>query len=251
MNNNKSIIISGFGVHVTDTGSKYEGQFSKGKQHGYGTMTYENGTRYTGNWFQGKYSGKGKYYGLSNYFYDGEWLFNKMNGFGTLITQKGDKYTGNFVKGLFNGKGNMIYKTGIVYTGDWKDGMPHGFGTQTLLDGSIVHAIFKNGNFDGDVSIVSNGERTTCTFTNNKVSGEVVSYQTTGVIIKRYWENNSMNGKIKVILTDKSEIQGEVDSFNVVNGIKTELNGTKTYVNFSLENDEFNKELHRILDFVK
>ena len=49
---------NGFGVNVTQKGSRYEGQWKDGKPHGNGMMIFPDGTKQEGVWSKGRYKGK-------------------------------------------------------------------------------------------------------------------------------------------------------------------------------------------------
>lgn len=44
-----------------------------GNSNGFGILTFPDGSKYEGNWSKGKYSGKGIYTTSSGAKYDGEW----------------------------------------------------------------------------------------------------------------------------------------------------------------------------------
>ena len=121
--------INGQGTQLWPNGSKYVGEWKKGKVHGQGTWTHPNGDKYVGEWKKHKYFGKGTYIYSNGDKYVGEWKKDKYfapdnlkerHGQGTYTYINGDKYVGEWKKGKRQGKGIFTHADGKVEEGIWK-----------------------------------------------------------------------------------------------------------------------------------
>ena len=64
----------GDGLETLSNGETYAGKFEEDKKHGFGTYTWEDGTRYEGNWVKGKMEGQGKMIGSDgSVVHSGKW----------------------------------------------------------------------------------------------------------------------------------------------------------------------------------
>lgn len=91
----KNGLEDGFGINVTDYGTRYEGEWKEGMHNGQGTYT----------WPGGEYSGEFK-----NHMY---------RGLGTLTLVDGSVYVGEFRGHMKNGQGTLIKADGTVLSGTW------------------------------------------------------------------------------------------------------------------------------------
>eukprot|EP01103_Thecamoeba_quadrilineata_P000994 TRINITY_DN1087_c0_g6_i1.p1 TRINITY_DN1087_c0_g6~~TRINITY_DN1087_c0_g6_i1.p1 ORF type:complete len:1356 (-),score=306.30 TRINITY_DN1087_c0_g6_i1:35-4102(-) len=101
--------LHGRGIMVFTDGSRYEGQWSDGKQNGQGELVEVDDSIYRGNFHQGLKSGAGTQEWPNGEFYEGQWRQNLRDGWGTL------KSTGSKAKNFF-------------YDGQWKYDMMDGTG---------------------------------------------------------------------------------------------------------------------------
>ena len=85
----KVIILYVIGIYIYTDGTKYNGDFHKGKKEGKGTCFFPNGDKYVGMWKDGKMNGQG----------------NMQWNLGTYYYANGDKYAGEYRNGLMQGKG--------------------------------------------------------------------------------------------------------------------------------------------------
>lgn len=88
-----------FGAVILSDGSKYIGEFVRGRPHGRGTITHPNGTKYVG-----------------------EFEAGKLHGQGTFTFADGRKYIGEFKDGKFHGQGTLTFADGDIQIGIWKNG---------------------------------------------------------------------------------------------------------------------------------
>ena len=72
--NKEENVIDGRGVKVWPDGSRYEGFWSDGEQHGYGRMIHLRGDVYSGQWAHSRANGYGRYsYAEEGMTYAGYW----------------------------------------------------------------------------------------------------------------------------------------------------------------------------------
>jgi len=136
--------LNGQGVKTWADGTKYEGEWLNGKQHGMGTITLPNGMTYEGSWQEDKMNGEGTIKNPDGTQYEGNFSNNEMDGHGVLTTSDGTVYNGEFKNGKLNGQATITRPDGTNYEGEFKDGKIEGRGTMTLPDGSKYVGEFKN-----------------------------------------------------------------------------------------------------------
>jgi hypothetical protein len=166
----------GFGVLYTSKGTKYEGNFNKGKLIGLGRYIDEEGTCYEGIFEENNLVSKAKiisinekgkkvvYFGevknfkkngkgietCDEYRYEGDFLNNLRHGHGRIeFLDCGDIYEGQFTKGKITGKGLFIWSNNQQYKGDFVDGIKHGKGKYKWPDGTEYEGEYKNGIREG------------------------------------------------------------------------------------------------------
>eukprot|EP00428_Durinskia_dybowskii_P077270 CAMPEP_0170354930 /NCGR_PEP_ID=MMETSP0117_2-20130122/374_1 /TAXON_ID=400756 /ORGANISM="Durinskia baltica, Strain CSIRO CS-38" /LENGTH=441 /DNA_ID=CAMNT_0010608939 /DNA_START=10 /DNA_END=1332 /DNA_ORIENTATION=+ len=105
-------------------GSKYEGQFSRGKANGEGVLQRTDGSIYRGHFVE-----------------------DSMSGHGCMQWKDGVKYVGQFVANRREGIGTMTWNAGKWHTfdGTWRNGMQHGRGTLIDHSGQVFHGVFQWG----------------------------------------------------------------------------------------------------------
>lgn len=118
------------GFHRTSfpDGTRYEGEFVDGLQHGSGRLTYPNKDYYEGEWRHGKPNGTGRYVSSDGYQYDGGWLDNDYSGHGQETYADGVVFKGHFEKGKKSGHGKLWKANGEFYEGEFKNDRFHGKG---------------------------------------------------------------------------------------------------------------------------
>lgn len=166
---------NGEGSFAYADGTKYDGQFKKGKLHGFGTRVFSNGDKHVGSYNNNHPHGAGTMFFADGTKKEGEWVegeymgnaFREMgiegcikgdcnNGFGTYIYEDGvAKYTGEFKDGLAEGQGTCAYSSGERYEGNWTDGSFNGFGTLFMLDGTKAVGSWINGTYDNKSTTVN------------------------------------------------------------------------------------------------
>ena len=166
----------GFGSLYTSKGTKYEGNFSKGKLIGLGRYINEEGTCFEGIFEENNLVSKAKiininekgkkvvYFGEVKNFkkngkgietcdenkYEGDFLNNLRHGNGRIeFLDSGEIYEGQFTKGKITGKGLFIWKNNQQYKGDFVDGIKHGKGKYKWPDGTEYEGEYKNGIREG------------------------------------------------------------------------------------------------------
>ena len=84
----------GYGVMLWEDGSRFEGNWEKGKPNGSGISWTASGIKYNGTWRNGRLNGKGKYTTANGAIYKGEWKMNKREGNGWELSANGTTYEG-------------------------------------------------------------------------------------------------------------------------------------------------------------
>ena len=111
-----------FGSHMTETASRYDGEWLNDKFEGFGTYRYRNGAKYVGQ--------------FSN---------NRRNGLGTFTFQDGATYSGGYKDDLRSGKGTFTYPNGVKFVGEYRDDKRNGPGTEYGADGKVLRSgVWKN-----------------------------------------------------------------------------------------------------------
>ncbi|MFT5746157.1 MAG: hypothetical protein ACI9XO_002362 [Paraglaciecola sp.] len=158
---------NGIGTYAYADGSKYEGQFTKGKPQGTGTFTYANNETFVGTFKGGYKHGKGVYQKgdgkqIVGEWKEGEYFGNPQLNYGKVgcvsgnckkgagvyvYKDKSAKYVGQFVNGMPDGDGTVHYANGEQYKGEWKNGSFNGRGVLYQMDGTKVSGYWEKGNF--------------------------------------------------------------------------------------------------------
>ena len=115
-----------------------------------GTHTYDNGTKYVGEWKRGKATGygQGDLTYASGERYVGEFRDYKRHGQGAYTFANGDKYVGEYRDGNAHGQGTYTYANGSKDVGAWENDKLNGYAITYNADGSIhQEGIFKDDKF--------------------------------------------------------------------------------------------------------
>ncbi|GAB4499744.1 MAG: hypothetical protein OHK0019_37260 [Saprospiraceae bacterium] len=138
---------NGQGIFAYPDGSKYEGQFLKGKFHGQGVFYFANGDKYEGEFKENYPDGQGtRTYSADNHQESGEWRQGEFVGSSLIESGKVGCIQGD----CSNGKGTYIYKEGSAkYVGEFKDDVPHGYGICTYANGDRYRGEWQEGAFGG------------------------------------------------------------------------------------------------------
>ena len=214
-----NFIAQGFGKDLSDDGTKYLGEFKKGKANGFGLLFSGEEKLYQGEWKNGRkegigllfddgelfYQGEfkdGQKHGIGMQFFDdsiyeGEWKNGHIEGYGILIYKDGEikKYEGELKNDTTNGYGILYYSDGSFYNGEFKDGSQTGFGIQYYYDKEYYVGQHKDSDYDGygiiyypETKIKIKGE-----FKNNNIEGYCIEYLSNGDIIEGYCKNGKLN----------------------------------------------------------
>lgn len=162
---------NGAGAFAYADGSKYEGQFLKGKPNGKGTFTHYDGDKYVGEFKNGFQDGKGTMYWKNGTVISGSWKMGEFvadqavaaapnagciqgdcqNGRGSFIKKEDNsKYVGSFRNGAPEGEGIMYFANGEQYSGQWEAGLFEGMGTLKMMDGTEVKGYWSAGSYVGE-----------------------------------------------------------------------------------------------------
>jgi hypothetical protein len=170
-------------VLTLTNGTKYFGEFSKGKPNGVGEFVFTNEDRYAGEIRDGLPSGRGSLTYANGDTYVGSFSNGELNGSGTLTLLGGGKYVGAFRGGLRDGQGTFYYRDGSVYVGGFKNNMRNGRGTLTSASGAKYVGEFVDDRRDGkgtsyaaDGSVLSDG-----VWDKDKFKGEITIKSVSGV----------------------------------------------------------------------
>jgi hypothetical protein len=155
-----------------DNGDMYEGFIVQGKFHGKGLYLYFDGSKYDGDWEKGKYSGNGKL-NFNSGFYNGGWLKGKKHGFGSLFRNDGMSYVGDWLQDEFSGNGKIIHQNGDEYEGQFLKGKMNGKGIYKFSSGESYEGYFKNNFINGyGIYIWANGNKYEGEWKNDQRSGK-------------------------------------------------------------------------------
>ncbi|MEM1214240.1 MAG: caspase family protein [Bacteroidota bacterium] len=162
---------NGRGIYAYADGSRYEGQFRRGRPSGSGTFHYPNGDWYQGQFVAGLPHGYGVLQAADGTRLEGQWQEGGLitrpevatrtgclqgdcqNGYGTYRFQQGDLYQGTFQRGLPEGSGLVRYQNGDRYEGTMSGGAFEGYGTYYEQTGGIFQGLWSNGKYQGNTKV--------------------------------------------------------------------------------------------------
>ncbi|XP_028917676.1 MORN repeat-containing protein 2 isoform X1 [Ornithorhynchus anatinus] len=107
---------------IFPNGDKYEGNCTRTsngalERNGEGVHTTQNGIVYVGNWKNDKMNGSGRLEHPSGAVYEGQFKDNKFHGLGTYTFPNGAKYSGNFNENKVEGEGEFTDTQGLEWSG--------------------------------------------------------------------------------------------------------------------------------------
>merc|ERR1719230_2153166 len=102
-------------------------------------MVWPEGSRYIGNFERGRANGQGQLVRTDGSVYSGQFQEDCMSGEGHMSWPDGVEYVGQFSGNKREGQGRMAWKAGKWknYEGQWKEGMQHGRGSLTDHSGTM------------------------------------------------------------------------------------------------------------------
>merc|ERR1740130_1870305 len=126
-------------------------------------MTWPEGSRYSGQFSRGRANGEGHLLRTDGSVYKGHFSEDCMSGDGCMQWKDGVEYRGQFVANRREGIGKMKWTTGRwrSYEGEWRDGMQHGHGTLVDQSGQVFSGVFRCGKlirWDDDTKTLADGE---------------------------------------------------------------------------------------------
>ena len=106
---------------------RFVGEFFENSKDGKGDCVYEDGSRYFGDFRRGKKYGYGTFTSVpGDWIYEGNWTDNLKDGEGSIVHGNGSSYRGHFKLGKKYGAGILVSPNGDSYEGAFKDDLRHG-----------------------------------------------------------------------------------------------------------------------------
>jgi len=130
-------------------GSKYEGEFRRGKPEGKGSLRWDDGTNYYGEFRAGELHGFGKLSRFDQSSYEGIFSRGELTGVGISRLPNGSTYKGDHSGGVPHGKGEWLHPDGSSYIGTVAKGLPHGEGTSVDSEGKVFVGTHRFGRAHG------------------------------------------------------------------------------------------------------
>jgi len=208
----------GQGTLIAAHGSKYIGEFWKGKFDGKGTFTFYDSI-YVGEFSRGKFEGKGSYITADGTIREGTWKNNRLNGQGNLLWANGDKYVGEFKGGEKNGQGTLTTADGTVTQGLWKyNKLITGQDTLILPSGSIYVGEIKDRKITGQGTLTwANGEKYVGEFKDGEKIGQGTLTTADGAVGEGTWKDNKLDGQGTLTWANGDKYVGDFKD-NQING---------------------------------
>lgn len=192
--------------------------------NGKGTYLYRDGSKYTGNFSKGKAHGQGTYYHRDGATYVGSFDKGVKHGTGKLTFKTKEIYTGQFVNGVINGKGKMVYSNGDTYLGEWVNGKSSGVGKYVFADGEVYEGEFVNGFFSGHGKLTRvDGSYYDGEWVNSKKDGEGIAF-TKGKKMKVYHQNNTLIREEALAATTQATVTGSKPNTSATSTAITDCN---------------------------
>jgi hypothetical protein len=232
----------GWGKHLYDDESVYEGCWKEGKRSGEGGQTYgPTGDRYDGTWAEDQRQGEGTHIyqcgtGRVCAVYEGEWAEDMCNGRGVCRYEEGPmtghsdgpdrtavgdgllkgegscevEYDGEWRNNARHGAGTQSYTNGDVYEGEWQGGMKHGRGTMSYGDGGKYQGWWADGKRQGaGWWRTARGDLYEGSFLFGEIDGQGVANMASGCVYTGNFKMGLRNGLGLCIYDNKNVYQGK------------------------------------------
>jgi hypothetical protein len=134
----------GKGEETWDNGSRFVGNFNKGRREGYGEFYWNDNSSFKGEFSNHNIEGFGIYKWPDGRMYEGQWMKNKMSGVGIYTWSDEKVYKGQFEDGNRKGFGILDDPDGTWYVGFWMNSKKEGCGLE-YCDGVLTKGVWKNG----------------------------------------------------------------------------------------------------------
>eukprot|EP00397_Hematodinium_sp_SG-2012_P031034 GEMP01032912.1.p1 GENE.GEMP01032912.1~~GEMP01032912.1.p1 ORF type:complete len:359 (+),score=50.48 GEMP01032912.1:270-1346(+) len=227
--------MEGFFKESYTDGSRYEGDFRRGRRHGRGILHFRSGAVYEGQFSNDLRHGTGVLTDEGHFRYDGEWKKNQEDGYGEKVWADGSVWRGQWVDGELNGVGTMEFvpplklpipekwtKSGIaaVFEGDIRGNQMSGHSKLRVLDADNLEVCSYEGQlFDGKLH--GTGEfnvpgllRYKGQFVNNifqGILGNLTRYLPTETVYRGAFHQGEPHGDGK-LSTNSTTYEGQFDS---------------------------------------
>jgi hypothetical protein len=233
----------GYGIQITEEGSKYLGEFKNGKRNGQGVLYYSNNIKYVGSWRNNIRHGLGSIYVNDEIAQTGNWESDKIteqskvmfgcisgncnNGFGTYLYKNGQKVYAQFSKGKIINKVVCYYTNGEKYIGSWYNSQRDGLGVLFQKNGKVAEGIWGRDFFIGEtknealfgcvsgtcgsgdgVYIYEDKTRYNGEFKNGLAEGFGICYYSDGDIYVGNWSNHAFEGQGTMYYNDGTTLEG-------------------------------------------
>lgn len=201
----------GMSTYVWESGSKYIGEYSKGKREGFGSYFFSNGDQFTGEWRDNQRHGTGMYiYATEGRYkkYLGEWYDGKRSGIGLMEYRDGSKKLGEWEenepidsdgqKGCLAGDcqntySDYIWEDGSRYIGNFRASKPHGKGTMYFENGSKYTGGFRDGTAHGrGILHATDGSKYEGEWVNGLKDGFGTLYHPNGEVETGEWKDGNL-----------------------------------------------------------
>ena len=167
---------NGFGILITSSGNRYEGNWKNGIKHGKFKYLFSNGTKFEGEVKDGLINGMGVYETLEYKLVgqliqikeDDNTYITLLNGSGEIIWKNGNFEKGIFINNVLNGRGErqfgsqyekgtfvkgklegeegyFKFSSGSIHTGTFVNGLANGKGRLTYPAGGYLQGNWLNG----------------------------------------------------------------------------------------------------------
>lgn len=222
-------VIEGNGTMKFKSGDSYVGEWREGLMSGAGALTFLNQDQYAGDMFYGERSGEGTYQWADGSTYVGEWDNDLPNGEGTLTFADGGEFVGTFEDGRIV-EGDYKKEIDGIITG-WQIAYGEGvfFGME-LSDGTVIGTEDVEDFVEFGIAF-ANGDEYYGEMSDGMKNGFGSFVWQSGDIYSGDWVADQMNGTGVYTYADGTELLGEFEDNQFVNGTVTieEVDGIFEY----------------------